>query len=893
MLTRSMNTARAGPGSLMPERLARRFVPADMRDRVFDEAAREIERAYYLRRRRARSALSRAGVDVWRLAQLTQLAFECRRLARPTLMSRESSGGGMTMLLNDLRFGARAFLKTPGFTLVAVFTLALGIGGTAATFSVVQHVLLRGLPYPAADRVMYVNEWARGRGMAVSPPNFMDWQADNRSFASLAMYQEQNLTLSAGEPERIDAIGASPELFDVLAVRPLLGRTFTAADARPGAPQVAVIGYSLWQRRFGGDPALVGRSITLEGEPYAVVGVMPDRFDFPEDIQLWVPLVFTPANLGPNQRGAHYVSAIGRLKDGVTPEQAQADLDGIEQRLAREFPSKLAQYSVHVDPFLNWMVSGVRRPLLVLLGAVGFVLLIACVNVSNLLLARATTRTGEIAVRSALGAGRRRIVWQLLMESLLLAGAGGLAGLMLTIWGVHALASIAPADLPRGIPLSVNPSVLTFVVLLSLVTSIVFGVIPALIASKADMSGFLKDVGRGSETASGRRSLRNVLVAAEVALSLVLLTGAGLAMRSFDRLTRVNAGFDPSNVLTFDIRLPAARYVTTASDENFFREFTARLKQPGIRSAGAIFMAPLSGGGFGGSFTLVGRAAGSDEGNAQVRPITPGYLESLRIPLLAGRVVSIEDRAGGPGVAFVNETAARRYWSDGGPLGKRVRIHVSMGVAEKEREVVGVVGDVRIRGLDIPPEPMIYVPASQYVSDEMTYVVRTDDDPRQALTIAKTQLSAMDREVALSEVRTMDEAVAASMSQPRFRTTILGIFAAIALALAAVGLYGAVAFNVNQRRAELGLRMALGAHRNDVLRLVLRQGLTPVVLGIALGLGGAVVLTRVMRTLLFDVSAQDPLTFVAVAGTLFAVAVAACYVPARRAMVVDPVRVLR
>ncbi len=877
------------------ERRLARLVPAETRDRVFEEARREMERSHRARRRRARSVAARMGVALWHASQIVRLVYDCRRLARTSrLPVQDRRFGGFPMLFHDLRFGVRTFLKTPAFTIVAVFTLALGIGGTAATFSVVQHVLLRSLPYPAADRVMDITEWARGRSTTVSPPNFVDWRADNRTFQVMAPYQEQNLTLSAGrEPERVDAAAVGSEIFDVLAVKPLAGRTFTADEERPGGSKVAIVGFDLWQQRFGGDAALVGRTAMIEGEPYIIVGIMPRGFDFPTDVQLWVPLVFGPDDLSPNQRGAHYVSAVGRLKAGVTPEQAQGDLEAIERRLAAQFPDKLSEYSMRVEPFLDNIVGTVRRPLLVLLGAVAFVLLIACANVSNLLLARATTRTGEIAVRSALGAGRLRIVWQLLVESLLLACAGGAAGLVLTSWAIHALGSIAPADLPRGIPLAVDLPVLAMVVLLSFATSVVFGLVPAVVSSRADMTGFLKDVGRGADTAAGRRSLRNVLIAAEVALSLLLLTGAALAMRSFDRLSRVQPGFDPANVLTFNVRVPAARYATVAATERFFREYTARLHQPGIRSVGAIFQAPLSPGGFGGTFTIGGRPPEHDEGRAQVRPVTPGYFETLRIPVVEGRTVLDTDGAGRPGVAFVSKAAAQAYWPGENPVGKRLRIHVSMGVLEETREIAGVVGDVRTSALDVAPGPIIYVPASQYVSDEMTFMVRTDADPEHALPLVKAQLTALDPEVALSRVRTLDDVVAASTSQPKFRTTILQIFAAVALVLAAIGLYGVVAFSVNQRRAELGLRLALGAHRGDLLRLVVRQGLTPVVAGICLGLAGAAALTSVMRSLLFEVSAQDPLTFAGVALTLLLVAALACYIPARRAMSVDPVGALR
>jgi putative ABC transport system permease protein len=870
-------------------------VPVRERERVFMLSAHDAMRRHGARRRRVRTSVGRVVLEAILLIEIARLVIECRALARAErrYAGNPSPRGGSLMIVQDLRFAVRMLRKSPGFTLAAVVTLALGIGATAAIFSVVEHVLLRPLPYPAAERVMDVNEFARGKPVAVSPPNFIDWRADNRTFSSIAMYQEGTLTLSGGpEPERIEAIYAEPGAFDALATRPAAGRVFTAEDARPGAAKVTVISHALWQRRFGADVGVIGKAVTIEGEPYQVVGIMPAGFRFPETTDLWVPLVLTPHALSPSQRGAHYVRAIGRLKDGITVAQAQADLDRIERRLAAQHPDKLEGYSMIVRPLLESMVGSVRRPLLVLFGAVAFVLLIACVNVSNLLLARATTRTGEIAVRSALGAARARIVRQLLAESLVLSVASGAAGLVLAVWGVRVLMLVAPEDLPRGADFGINPIVLLFAIVVSLTTGIAFGLLPALAASRADLASFLKDMRRDTST-SGRGRLRNMLVAAEVSLALVLLAGAGLAMRSFDRLSRVDPGFDPHNVLAFTIRVPEARYTTIAATEQFFRELTARLRQPGIRSVAGTFLPPLSNGGFGGSFYRLDTASGEWEGNAQIRPVTATYFETLRIPLLSGRGITSQDRAGGPGVAVISEAAARAYWPNENPLGKRIRIAVSMGVSEEPREVVGIAGDVRTRSLELEPVPLIYVPATQYVSEEMTILARTPANPMAALPIVKTTLASIDREVAISRVRTMEDVVAASVAQPRFRMTLLAAFAAVSLMLAAIGVYGMVAFSVNQRRTELGLRLALGAKPRDLLHLVLRQGITPVAIGLVCGLAGAIAVTRVMQSLLFGVSAFDPVTFGAVASMLLAVAMCACYVPARRAMRVDPVTTLR
>jgi putative ABC transport system permease protein len=539
------------------------------------------------------------------------------------------------------------------------------------------------------------------------------------------------------------------------------------------------------------------------------------------------------------------------------------------------------------------MTGDVKRPLYLLLGAVGFVLLIACVNVSNLLLARATTRRIEIAIRSALGAGRGRIIRQLLAESVLLALAGGAVGVVLATWGVRTLAAMLPADLPRAAGVSVDQSVLLFSVLVSLLTGALFGLAPALYASTPDLAAFLKDARRDGAAQGGRPTLRSALITAEVALALVLLAGAGVAMRSFDRLSSVEPGFDPRGVLSLDIVLPEAPYGDTASVARFYRQYLESLAaQPGVISAGAVMLPPLTRGGFGGSFSIMGRAE-SDDYNVQVRPATPGYFETLRIPLRRGRLFTSADREGAPGVAVISDETARRFWPGEDPVGKRIRIHVSIGHRETEREIVGVVGDVKIRALDANPPPVAYVPHAQYVSDQMTVFVRAAGDPLALLPMARSQLAALDREIAPTRVQQATQLIASSVAEPRFRMLLLGLFAALAMALAAVGLYGVMAFSVSQRRNELGLRMALGADSSDVLGLVLRQGLLPVGIGIALGLAGATALTQLMSGLLYEVSAFDPLTLAGVSVLLALVASAACYIPARRATTMDPLTAIR
>jgi putative ABC transport system permease protein len=879
-----------------PVSLFRRLVPASVRERIFDPAVADAARERRVRRRRARGALGRAGADLLFVGRAFGVARECRAMAREARHPFDSTRKRSSLMSSqDITFALRMLRKAPGFTAAAVLATALGIGANTAIFTVVKQVLLQPLPYPEPARLVAVNEYGQtGRASAVSPPNFMDWRAGNRTLAGLSVYTNQVVTLSGGtDPVRVAAGLIDAAFLSVLGVQPRLGRAIADEDTQPGARKVVLLGHGLWQRSYGGDPGIVGRAVTLEGAAYEVIGVLPAGFDFPDDSELWIPLRFTAQDLGASQRGAHYVSAIGRLREGVTAAQASADLDRIEQDLARQFPDKIGGYSVRAVPLLDAMVETVQRPLLVLFGAVGFVLLIACVNVSNLLLARASTRTGEIAVRSALGAGRWRLIRQLLAESVVLSLAGGAAGLLLGSWGVRALLAVAPPDLPRAAAVSMDGTVLVFSIALSLAAGVLFGTAPAIVASRPDLTAFLKDVRRDGGTSGGRRRLRAVLVAAQVGLALVLLTGAGLAVRSFTRLLHVDPGFRADGVLTVRINLPEGSYPTLSSTVQFYRDYTERLRQqPGILTAGAVSMAPVTRSGFGGSFTIHGRPEGADEGNAQVRSATPGYMETLTIPLRAGRLFDGRDSETAARVAIVSESAARRFWPGENPVGRQIRVHVNE-TARLPRQIVGVVGDVRTRGLELDPVPVIYVPHAQYGGESMTIVARTTGEPMLALPQMTAVLKSLDSGVAVSRARTLEDLLSANVAEPRFRTLLLSVFAIVSLALAAVGLYGVVAFSVSQRRAELGLRMALGADPGDVLRLVLREGMTPVAAGILIGLAGAAALARVLQSLLFGVDALDPPTFAVVAVTLTLVALAACYLPARRATMVDPASTLR
>jgi predicted permease len=832
---------------------------------------------------------------------------EARRAARRQFgnetrlreMSRETWGFDMLeTLLQDVRYGARVLAKHKGFTLVAVLTLALGIGANTAIFSVVNAVLLRPLPFDSPEQLVRVFGTRAHRNNFSRPHsylNFSDLRAQNQSFEAMAAYTGTTSALSGtNAPEQITGVTASGDIFLVLRTKPLMGRLLAPEDEKPGGPLVAVISHGLWQRRFGGDPQIVGRLIKLDGRDREIIGVTPAdfRFEFVTGAtDFWTPI--DPRASEYQQRGAIFLEAIGRLKPGVSVEQASADLGVVSTRLEQQYQDSNAGLGVRLASAQEELVGNLRPTLLVLLGAVGFVLLIACANVANLTLARAAGRHREIAVRAALGAGRVRIVRQLLTESLLLALAGGGLGLLFALWGVKLLSAFVPENVPRFGETSTDLPVLAFTLGASLLTGLLFGIAPALQSSKLDLNEALKDGGRTGTEGRGRKRVRSVLIVSEVALSLVLLVGAGLLIKSFVKLSNTDPGFDPANTLTASVSLAAVRYDTDEKIADFYRRLVERVRAlPGAGSVGAVTPLPLSGNNFAFSFMVVGQPPlppGQGQ-SASARGVTPDYFRAQGIPLRAGRVFTDEDKAGAPGAIIVNEAFARRYLDGVEPLGQRMRL----GINDIEGEIVGVVGDIRGSSLATPGAPEYYIPQAAVSFGDMTLVVRTTTSDPASLTAALRQAVAeMDRDQPLYDVRTMDSLVARSVARQRFSMTLIGVFAVLAMLLAAVGIFSVMSSLVAQRAHEIGIRLALGAQPRDILSMVVRHGMTLTLAGVALGLLASFGLTRLMAGLLYEVSAKDPTVYFGIAGLLAAVAFAACYVPARRATKVNPLIALR
>jgi putative ABC transport system permease protein len=808
----------------------------------------------------------------------------------------------METLWQDLRLGARSLFKQPTFTIVAVVALALGIGANTAIFSVVNAVLLQSLPYRDADRLVTVWEHNRTRGNAqnvINLGNFFDWKQQNRVFEDMATFFDltSNLT-SGGEPEEIPAQVATPNLFNVLGVNPIMGRAFTEDDGKQGAPRVVALSFGLWQRRFGGDPQIIGRKLILNGNEATVVGVMPANFNWHvkagsmtrKIAEMWAPWQINPANL---QRRGRFAMAVARLKPDVTFEQAQAEMNVLGGQLERSYDFN-ANWGVNVVPLRTQFTGEIRLALLVLLGAVGMVLLIACANVANLLLVRAAGRQREVAVRAALGAGRWRIVRQLLTESLLLAGLGGLAGQALAWWGTDLLVSLAPPDLLNLPQVQINAAVLGFTLGISLLTGVIFGLVPAFEATRVNLTESLKEGGKNIGGSIRSHRLRNSLVIAEIALALVLLVCAGLLIRSFARLQSVDPGFNASNVLTMKVGLPGRKYDTDQKRISFFRQAIAQMQAlPGVESAGAVSFLPFASPHAGTLVEIEGRPKmppGQGLGTGVI--VTDlNYFRTMQIPLKRGRLFTDQEAAEMRHVVVVNEAFARTNFPGEDPLGKRVVIH--MKDDNQPCEIIGIVGDSKHMNLDAEVKPMSYWPHPELTYSAMTFVIRTQGDAASVANAARNVIRTLDPEQPVADVRTMESLIGTSVARARFNTLLLTIFAMVALLLAGVGIYGVMAYSVAQRTHEIGVRMALGARASDVLRLVVRRGMTLALAGVALGVVASFALTRLMETLLFNVSATDPLTFIGIPLLLVLVALLACLIPARRAAKVDPMIALR
>jgi predicted permease len=812
----------------------------------------------------------------------------------------------MENLLKDIRYAIRSLLKQPGFTVVAVITLALGIGANTAIFSVINAVLLRPLQFHDPGKLVTLWERNPKQGYEQNPPaagNFVDWRDQNRVFTQMAIYAPSkrfNLALE-DQPERITGAAVSTSLFELLGVRPVQGRTFSSEEEQPGNDQVALISHSLWQRHFAADRDPVGRTITLDSKTYTIVGVMPEGFQFPggsgtvlrrftpEPAELWVPLALDVETL--RQRSSHSLNVIGRLKPGITLGQATAEMDAIQQRLEQQYPTFFIGSNVKLVPLEEQIVGTARRPLLILWGAVAFVLLISCANVANLLLSRSSSRKKEFALRAALGAGRTRIIRQLLTESVLLSCAGGIAGALLAACGVNVLSAIVPPDFPRRGEIAIDGWVLGFTLLISVLTGIIFGLAPAIQSTKMDLTEALKVGGRNSAASSHRHSLRSLLVMSEMALALVLLIGAALMIQSFLRLRHVAAGFTPDNVLTMELSLPRNSY-PRESRPAFFQQLLERTQSvPGVQFVAAAKHLPLSGDNMNFAFDIEGRPfpPGRSPG-ADCRFVTPDYFKALRIPLIKGRVFSEGDGPQAPHVLLINKAMADRFFTNEDPIGKRLEL----GINSFTGQIVGIVGDVKHVGLDADVNGEVYAAYSQAPFwTDMTLLVRTSGDPMSVAGPMRNELATLDKQVSIGKVRTMDTIAAESVAQPRFRTLLLGLFGLSALLLASVGVYGVMSYAVTQRTQEIGIRIALGAQVGDVRRLVIGNGMTLALIGVAIGLVGAYGLTRLMASLLFGISATDAPTFAAISAGLVAVALIACYIPSRRATKVDPLVALR
>jgi putative ABC transport system permease protein len=816
-------------------------------------------------------------------------------------------------LWQDLRFGARMLMKTPGFTMIAVITLALGIGANTAIFSVVNGVLLRQLPYEKPEQLAFIWEKFSSWGLEqipVSASEFTDYRNQTQFFSNLAAFDPADFNLTGGDlPERVPGAQVSASLFPLLGVKPQLGRAFSYEEDQPGRDNVVLLNHGLWRRRFGADPGIIGRTLALNGRSYTVIGVMPPSFQFPMSLfgikgltftqpaELWTPVAFSADRL--KERASRSLCVIGRLKPGVTLTQANAEVNAIAYRMRRQYPENYPPegWGAYAVSLHEQIVGRMRLPLLVLLGAVSLVLLIACANVASLLLARSTVRRKEIAVRAALGASRRRITRQLLTENLLLAFCGGGLGLLIALWGTDQLVSLSSQTLPRMKEVGIDGRVLGFTLLASMLTGLVFGLMPVIEASKLDLNEVLKEGGRRGAVSAGQKRLRSLIVVAEFALALVLLIGAGLLSRSFWRLQNVSPGFETENALTFQITLPWASYTGSRQAAAFFQQAIDRISHlPGVKAAGAASILPLSGSNNDQGFVIEGRPLrdlNKDVGDEEFRVVTPGYFRTMGIPLLKGRSFNDDDNADIAGVTIINQAFAERHFRGEEPLGKRLTMDDPRESNAKWLTIVGVVGDVRHSGLNVAAKPEFYVSLLQYTRWSMTLVARAGADPVSLTDAIRREILAMDPQLPLYNVRPMERVIDESVAPQRLSTFLFGGFAALALTLAAIGVYGVMSYAVAQRTNEIGIRIALGAQTRDVLKLVVTQGMKPAMAGVAIGLAAAFGLTQLIKNLLFDVSPTDPLTFAVITLLITAIGALACWIPARRATKVDPLVALR
>ena len=807
----------------------------------------------------------------------------------------------MGTILQDIRYGFRMLLRRPAFTVVAIATLALGIGANTAIFNVVNAVLMRTLPYHEPERLVALWETNAQQGQDVNDRNevamgnFLDWRAQASAFDEIAAlsYSSVNLT-GVGEPERIQGAVVTTNLFSVLGVQPAPGRPFRAEEEKPESPRTVIVSHGLWQRRFGSDPELVGKTLTLNGNPVAVVGIMPPGFDleFPitRPVDMWMPMRIAASN---TDRQSHYLYVVGRLRQGVQLDQAQAEMNVLVGQLQQQYPKTNSGRGANVVALHQQLVGNVQPYLRLLFAAVGFVLLIACANVASLLLARVNDRHKEIAIRMAIGASRWRVIRQLLTESIVLSSLGGLSGLFLAYWGTDLLVALTPPEVPRLGEVGLRIPVFAWTLGISIITGVLFGLAPAIGASKPDLTESLKEGGR-SIAGSGRGRLRNLLVVSEIALALMLLIGAGLMIRSFARLQRVSPGFDSNHLLTMNISLPLQKYRENQQINSFFDRLLEGVRSvPGVESVGGIDPLPLGGSDGTTGFVVEGappRAVG-DRPEVGQRTITSDYFITMRIPVLKGRAFAGTDLEKAPRVVIINHALANRFWPNEEAIGKR------LGFRAKEpqvwHEVIGIVGNVKHRRLDADPKPELYFPYSQYPGSFMTLVARTTSEPAHATSAIRNQVLALDPDQPVFDIKTMDERLSRSIAVSRFIMLMLGLFATLSTLLAGVGIYGLVAYTVSQRTHEIGIRMALGADAADVVKLTLGSGLKLVVTGVGAGVAGAFAVTRLMQSLLFEVSPTDSLTFVVISLILAVVALAACFVPARRATKVDPMVALR